>query len=164
MSSTFEELEGFWFALPAEAAIKISARTVVSWRLNWGWKTSCQSGSFTWLASWGWLLARSLSSLCESFPSLSEQPRRQPTSLQSKQSKKAKWKQQSLLWPSLGRYTASFLQYIINDTDQPAYYGRGFKEGVNTKNWGLHGANFAGYHKPGLLNKEWNQILIMLAF
>lgn len=30
MSSTVEKLEGFWFMIPDEAAIKVLARTVVS--------------------------------------------------------------------------------------------------------------------------------------
>lgn len=56
----------FWTSGSQGVAVKMSARTAESWRLDWtglDWKIHFQEGSLTWLAIWCWILARGLSFL-----------------------------------------------------------------------------------------------------
>ena len=52
----------FWLKASPEVTVKLSARTAVVQRLDWGWRALVQCGSLTGLAGWCWWWARALSS------------------------------------------------------------------------------------------------------
>lgn len=117
------ELRWFSFRISHEVAVKLSARAVITWKLDWDWRICFQDGALTWLESWWWLSGwRPHSLLRGPYYRVALVPLQYGSGFpQKKQSKTARKKWQCVLWLSFRNHIPSFLPYLAGNTDQHWY-------------------------------------------